>query len=239
MSFAHASLVLTIVVASCEAPRRAPPPPRPTNPEDSELVRTSMQEHAEAADELHRAIVDGRLVAARARARQFVWTDRTWAEGPRSYELVAAVDTIARARDLVTAAGGMGRLANACGTCHELRGVRIDDSTPPPSFPTAPGLSAQMVRHGWAAERLWTALVLPSDRAWREGTSAIGSTTLDLAATTNAKPNERVVELAEHLGDVAAHGMSVDDRTLRATIYGEMLVTCARCHAMVRPGHRR
>lgn len=238
MWFARASLVLVIALASCEAPRRAPPPPRP--PPDPALVRSSMQEHAEAADELHRAILEGRLGVARARARQLVWTDRAWVEeGPRSYELVAAADTIAHARDLVTAAGGMGRLASACGACHERAGARIEDTTPPPSFPSAPGLVAQMARHNWAAQRLWAALVLPSDRAWREGTNAIGGATLDLARTTNAKPNERVVELAEHLGDVALRATSVDDRTLRATIYGEMLVTCARCHTMVRPGHRR
>ncbi|MGE0395332.1 MAG: hypothetical protein AB7T06_01295 [Kofleriaceae bacterium] len=230
-----ATIALATLLASCEVgPYRQPLPPPP--PPDPRLVQANMEEHADVANELHRAILDGRLHAARDRAQRFVWYDRAWAtEGPQSDELIAAADTIYRARDLVTAAGGMARLAYACGACHERRGVRIDDSSIPPE--ELPGLSGQMVRHGWAAQRLWDALVIPSDRAWREGVSAIGNTAIDLARTTNAKPNERVVELAEHLDDIAMHAGSIDDHARRATVYGEMMVTCARCHSIVRPGH--
>lgn len=226
------SLVVAIgSLAGCEGPRRTPP--AEPAPVDARMLRARMGNHFARASELHVAIIDGRLGAARERAAWLLHREPWWEEGTHSEDLFAAIDTIARARNLLTAAGGMGRLARACGRCHVQRGVQLSaTSSAPPA--AAFGLTAQMARHAWAADRLWDGLTIPSDLAWSEGTAAINVTSIDLAQTTDSKPNEQVVELAEQLRELSVSGMAARDRDVQAAIYSQMLVTCARCHSIVR-----
>lgn len=194
-----------------------------------------MRGHYDAAIDLQRAIADGRLADAREMA---AWLenhdDRYDPQGPLARELGWAAQTIVHARNVQEAAGGMARLGRACATCHES--YKADVRLAYNQLPPAPSmtLDGQMARHSWAAERLWQGVIAPSELAWSEGADVMASTTIDLTRTTNAKPNEEVVRLADEMRALAASAGRVTDRDVRATIYGETLVTCARCHAIVR-----
>jgi hypothetical protein len=92
-----------------------------------------------------------------------------------------------------------------------------------------------MQRHQWAASRLWEGVIGPSDVAWREGASVMARTTIDLARTTNAKPNEDVVRHAETVHELSLRAIELSEPARRGALYGEMLEACASCHSIVRP----
>ena len=89
--------------------------------------------------------------------------------------------------------------------------------------------------HTWAADALWHGLVVPSDDQWIHGAHLIANATIDVSAMMHAKPNAEVVELAEQLEAFAARAEGTRGLEQRAALYGDMLRTCASCHAIVRP----
>jgi cytochrome c556 len=188
-----------------------------------------MWAHFEAARELQRAIAHGRLTDARDLAG---WLAQK-AE-PRTPELTAAAERIQHAPDVQTAGALAGTLANACSGCHETKGA-----TPvfviPAEPPDGPSIEAQMLRHQWAAARLWEGLIGPNDDAWYSGVRVMEGVMIDLRWTTNAKPNADAVAYAQTLRDLTAKAQNVEGRGARGGLFGAMLHTCASCHAIVRP----
>jgi cytochrome c553 len=88
-----------------------------------------------------------------------------------------------------------------------------------------------MASHQWAAARMWEGLIGPSDDRWLEGarTMARSRTTIiaesgELGIADDAARTRLLAERATRLGDP-------DER---ATLYGEMLATCAHCHHAIR-----
>jgi hypothetical protein len=100
----------------------------------------------------------------------------------------------------------------------------------PPVPPDEPTIEARMVRHRWAADRLWEGVVGNSNRAWREGLEVLVTAPLD-DDSENARfarklQRQAIEALAPSPGPLVERGAS----------YGEILVTCASCHA-ARPLH--
>lgn len=153
---------------------------------------------------------------------------------PRTPALTAAAERIKQAPDLQTAGALAGTLANACSECHESK-----RATPvfviPAEPPEGPSIHAQMLRHQWAAARLWEGLIGPNDDAWYSGVRVMEGAMIDLRWTTNAKPSDDAVAYAQTLRDLTAKAQNVEGRTARAGLFGAMLHTCASCHAIVRP----
>ena len=88
-----------------------------------------------------------------------------------------------------------------------------------------------MQRHAWAFNRLWEGIVLPSDESWTLGVSAFVELPecedhLSVEADRNAIARARELVAAS---SVAAR--SAASREARARVYGQMLPTCAACHA--------
>jgi cytochrome c553 len=192
-------------------------------------VREQMWAHFEAARELQRAVAQGRLSDARDLA--------SWLElkaEPRTSELTAAARRIHDAPDLQTAAALTGTLASACSGCHEAnRAAPV--FVIPAEPPDGASIEAQMLRHQWAAARLWEGLIGPNDDAWYSGVRVMEGAKIDLRWTTNAKPNPDAAAHAQTLRDLTAKAQNVEGRTARAGLFGAMLYTCASCHAIVRP----
>jgi len=222
--------ILALVACNCES--GPTPVVKPANvalvPAKSDL-RPQMRAHHEAATALQRAISQGRLIDAREQA---AWIGEY--ANPRSDELLTAAFQIAQARDLRAAAALTGDLAAACSTCHVETGARPVITIPPPPA-AVPGIEAQMQLHQWAAARLWDGVIAPDDAAWQAGARTMMRATIDLGATTHAKPNSDVVGYAEALHGLAETATTTTGHTARAVLYGEMLETCANCHAIVRP----
>ena len=220
---------LAVVACSCEtgpAPTHRPVAPSGTPTHD---MRKAMRAHFEAAVEVQRAVAHGQLTTARDTASWLVAH-----AAPRTDDLIAAARQISEARDVSAAGARTGELAYACSTCH-LASTARPTFRFPPEPEAVPGIEAQMQRHQWAAARLWEGVIGPDDAAWFAGARAMATATIDLAATTHAKPNSDVVGYAETMRELATRATETSNRRARAELYGAMLNTCASCHAVVRP----
>lgn len=234
-------LALAVLTCSCEsgptAPIAPPAPPADQTAARQAELRDHMRVHFEAASEMQRAIAHGRLSEARDLAawlgRHYMDTLDGWQ--PYVDEMQIAARGIEVARDVSAAGAQLGRLGRACSSCHEARGAQIAfPLTAPP--PEGAGLEPQMRRHQWAAARLWEGVIGPSDASWTAGARMMATTPIDVMATAHEKPNAEVVELAERLRARATFAVDLRDRDVRAATYGEMMATCAGCHAVVRSG---
>ena len=83
-----------------------------------------------------------------------------------------------------------------------------------------------MVRHLWAADRMWEGLVGPSDDAWLAGSSALAGS-LSLPSGNVRGPEE----LLRQVGALAGEAETATGQEARAEIYGRLLGTCSQCHA--------
>jgi len=116
------------------------------------------------------------------------------------------------------------RVAQACGDCHRRAGTTPVRGPVPPPPPDDPTPRARMARHQWAADRLWEGLVWTSDRAWCAGLEVLA------AAPLPSLPDVAGARL-QRLARAALDAASRDTPADRASAYGELLVTCAGCHA--------
>lgn len=124
-----------------------------------------------------------------------------------------------------------GRLAAACGSCHQATGAG-------PKFvvgsasPHGETQEAQMVRHLWAADRMWEGLIGPSDEAWTAGARAMAETGSDLARVFRTSTGGgRPERLLQDVNNLANEAMNAQGQAARADVYSRLLETCNRCHS--------
>lgn len=214
-------LTVGVALAACEsAPRSLPELPAATPPSHS-------QEQLAAANALHVAITEGRLADLR---------DLAWVVGGVP-ELLDPAQRIASASDLAAAGAALGPLAGACVACHAVAGTRhargsVDTETAPAAQHS---LVAQKARDRWAAARLWDGATGPRDDAWSEGAVVLAITPRDIQTVMHGKPNVEAFELAERMREQAAHAVTLKEPAARASLYGDLVATCASCHRIMRP----
>lgn len=198
-------------------------------PGPGNATQNFMRGHFEAASRIQMAILRGDLQAARPAAEAIWAVDRLPDMGLESIAYVRAVQD--RAREIRDAgiygeaAVATGRLAAACGACHVAfdGGPRISYQQPPPE---GEGFGRHMVRHVWAADRLWEGLLAPSDEAWRLGAELMAED--DMATTRLSSAAERH---AVRLRELAREAVETSDPEARGVLYGRILSTCGACHA--------
>jgi cytochrome c553 len=210
-----------------------------TDPEAIEVEQdrlvAPMERHDIQARAITRAVVDGDLAAARKSAAALA--DRLPLPGvperldPHQRVLRAAATDVAAALDMASAARGVGELAVACGSCHNAVGV----SAPPAAdMPDGEEWEAAMARHRWAADEMWTSLVWMAPDRYERVVRAWNEIPLARPHTEDEKRfTAEVLRLEDRVHNLAARGISADAHA-RADIYGQMLATCAACHAQVR-----
>jgi hypothetical protein len=179
--------------------------------------------------DIQTAIIQGDLDRAREAAS---WLADQHPVGPtpadsstHRSDLGSSAALIARAEDISTAAAETGRIGAACGTCHVATGggPRFDLQSSPPGGSSQ---GATMVRHLWAADRMWEGLVGPSDGAWMAGARALAAS-VSLPPGTVTGPDA----LLHQIGSLAGEAVETEDQVERAKVYGRLLVACSQCHA--------
>jgi cytochrome c553 len=146
-------------------------------------------------------------------------------------EMLGYAALIAEARDLRIVATQTGNLAAACGSCHGALngGPRFVVGSDAPGGETQ---EAHMVRHLWAADRMWEGLVGPSEEVWLAGAQALAKTEPALAKTFRASmPPGELEGFLQEVKVLANEALSAIGQAERADVYGRMLYTCNRCHA--------
>ena len=199
------------------------------------MVRFHMRRHFDDLRAIERHLIAGRLDDARALAYLLARPSADpgvapWA--PESRQVVDAALALAAAPSLDEACRREPRVSAACAGCHlRARATPVFDPPPPPpdDLPTP---EARMARHLWATDWLWEAMVGGSEPAWRSGLAVLAATPLRFTRTDTSRLAGRLADLAESQGSRA---ITLADR---AAAYGELLVTCTRCHARQRSAAR-
>ncbi len=185
--------------------------------------------------DIQTAVVQGRMDRAQ-RAASWILEHRDQRPFPpeaEAYrkEMLGYASRIAEAEDMKEVASQTGRMAGACGSCHESvdGGPRFVVGTPSPGGKTQ---AARMIRHLWAADRMWEGLVGPSDEAWMAGAQAMAETQPVMAGAlqTSTAPGTSQV-LFREVNLLATEALNAKGTEARADVYGRLLETCNGCHA--------
>ena len=195
-----------------------------------------MRLHFAAASDLQRAIARGHLDQAKQDARWLVEHDdaRLAAWQPFVERMRRAAREVTTAPDLPTAAVHAATLGRTCSRCHEATTAVVTFAWAPPPDDD-PALASQMKRHQWAAARLWEGLVGPSEELWSQGATTLSALRLDAVAAAGGAARGDIPALAARVRELAGRATTLTDQDARATLYGELLSTCAGCHTLVRP----
>lgn len=184
----------------------------------------AMDGHYEQGVQAREAIVDGDVDKARKELVRLAGRlpVATLPDGARPHEaaLALALERAGEVQDLSAASKAMGDVVMACAACHQAQ--QID---PFLVGEARPGEGNSGVEHHVAAERVWEALV--------SGTGA----GYDRARATLVEPprfggSEGGPPLAASFQTHATRAVAKDTGARdRGTAYGQLLQTCAACHA--------
>lgn len=206
--------------------------------------RTShMQEHFQRVVRIQEAIVQADLDATRGPATWIAEHQRADDLPAQSVTLVSAMRARARdvaaAPDLAAAADATARMGRTCGACHAAfdGGPNVTVGDPPP---VQEGITGRMRLHVWGADRLWEALIGPSEEAWGAGVGALQEAAMVPAdLSTAGEPSAMVSALAREVRALTGEAARTGDWDDRTEIYGQLLAACGRCHELVGRGGGR
>ena len=198
-----------------------------------------MYGHFGHASEVQNAMIQGDLDAVRAPAQWLAEHDAMdgLPKGSDAYlgQLRQAAAQAVDAPDLPTAAKATAAIARACGACHGRYdvGPRFTPGAGPPA--EGASVSAHMIRHVWAADRMWEGLIGPSEASWAAGARGLSEAPLEpQEVTDDAERVPAASELAHSVHDLGARAQRTTGGAARAEIYGELLTSCSSCHSLVR-----
>jgi len=202
------------------APAAAVVAPKQTTP----TTRSYMRGHFLDTARMREAIVMGKLAelhAAAAAVADDPWTPKLRQDYRPYIETMRAVARSAQtAESVVSGAAALGKLGDACASCHLKFG---GPGSPIAPLPMAEGADPGMVEHALATERLWEGLILPSDISWLSGARVLQE------APKLDSDVSQVAAAARHLSDLAKTATAAT-ATERSKVFGNILLTCNACH---------
>ena len=221
-------LGLAIVAGAMSCRSAQPRPPSPPDALASEVVRTTLRMHAryDIAMWIEDAVARADLARARGLARDADIDEPDAVPRWRPYLQAVrdATHEVERSDDLVTAARATSELARACARCHEAIGAHVMfDTQPPPSMDSS--LATEMSAHAWAATQMWEGLVGPADDRWTAGATLLAKAPI---------PSQASGDDVDWMRSYASHAATLVDQDRRAQLFGQILTTCAHCHAELR-----
>lgn len=192
-----------------------------------------MHERFAQLEAMRSAVIDGKTAAAKAAAKKIA---RTSGDGlPAAWNArVAAVReaalAAASAADLSQAAEGAARIAVACSGCH----AEMDGGPDRAQLAAIPAQGwtegTNMQLHDWATDVMWFGLLAPDDEVWKSGASELASEPIALRFREPPLQEGRTeLELRLYVLAGAARELATADE--KAVLYGQMIATCAECHA--------
>jgi cytochrome c553 len=228
-------VALAAFAVACRPGMADPPPDREPPPakrfERDMMVRLHMHESFDLLRAIERLLIRGQLDDAKRFAAAIAeapdepglgaWTRHAMIVRERAAEL-------ARATTVDEACRREAMLAGACASCHDAAGASPEFRAHPPAPPDVSTIDARMVRHRWAADRLWEGIVGGADEPWRAGLEILAATPLDWK--TIAPDRARFGRDLQRAADQALRRKAATPAD-RAVAYGDILTTCAGCHA--------
>ena len=223
-----------------DTPKREPAEPPPSKRfERDMMVRLHMHESFDLLRAIERLLIRGRLDEAKVFAAAIAEAPDEPGLGPWTLHAVAVRDragALARATTIDEACGREAQLAAACAGCHVDAGVSPQFRASPPVPPDQPTIAARMVRHRWAADRMWEGIVGGADEPWRAGLDIAAAAPLDWKELA---PDRMVfARKLQQLAQQARRRQPGDTLADRAAAHGEILATCAGCHTAAAPARK-
>ena len=234
-----------VFVAGCQrstapgaagAPATMAPAGAPTaRTRKSSMLQLHMRDHFADLRKIERHLVDGDLPTVRDYALALSYAPRDTALARWSVPLTRMRDAamqLATAGDVLEAARLEPALATTCAACHVAAGAR-------PVFPAIALVRddgtalTRMARHQWAADRLWEAMITPSDDAWFQALDVLGATPLpqhELTKVATPSAHAKIGELSDQLQRRARDAMRATTPDERVAAYGGILQACVGCH---------
>jgi cytochrome c553 len=198
-----------------------------------------MYGHFGHASQVQSAVIAGDLEAVRSPAQWLAGHDEMAGlpQGAEPYlaRLRRAAALAVDASDLSAAAAATADIGTACGACHGAFdvGPPFDPGVPPPD--EGPPVVGHMMRHVWAADRMWEGLIGPSDAAWTAGARGLSEAPFEpTEVTQNAELQPTARDLARRVHELGVKAERSSDPEARGEIYGRLLAVCSRCHQLVR-----
>ena len=141
------------------------------------------------------------------------------------------------APNLESASQELGRVALACGDCHDLhqRGPGRVRTEPEPWRDPPDQLDERMLRHQIGAEQLWEGLAMPSEQAFRSGTITLTRAPLTPPERDGEPIDPAMQARIEDIRALARRARAATSYDERGRVYGELIARCASCHAFRRP----
>lgn len=226
-------LLLLMIAAACARPAATPPPVAAPAPTGGACPLKDAAPHLLQAQD---AVIRQDLDVLR---RELEWLDgRTQDLSlPAELQLPRGEDRLQVAGEpeseqAIGAAAWLGRFATTCGECHQLSKAGPSPTEAAALQPNDAGIVPHMQRHRWALDRMWEGLVTPSNALWASGVRALVDHPID-ASTLAVREDQPAVpaNLDAWVHRTGAEALLTDDPRQRGQIYGELLATCAECHA--------
>jgi hypothetical protein len=200
-----------------------------------------MHGHLDEISAIKAAVIAGKLIDVRSPAMWLATHDQPdglpegWA--PFVEQMRRYATSAMEAEDLTTVAVAVSEIARACGECHVNSGVTVAFGFDQPPPRAEQGLTTQMRRHLWAADRMWEGLIGPSDAAWNRGTDMLTEVQLQSSDITAASDDrDQVDELLASVRAVGQQGRLAITPKERSALYGQFLSSCSNCHRLTGGG---
>ena len=219
-------LVLLLALAACSD--------IDAQPNYAEAIKAAQQRMHERFKALHQAqegIVASDLERVHADARTLIALEEpdVLAKWKPFFESVReSARPLADVKDPVAASHLVAEVARRCANCHEATHAKLPlEQLAEPKADAH--LASQMIHHQWAATRMWEGLIAPSADRWNEGARMLAEAPLTITAESSA------LGIADDVAKVRLIARrALDPRNDRPTVYGDLLATCAHCHAAIR-----
>jgi len=198
-----------------------------------------MQDHFTRGARIRDAVIAGDLETAKQHA-QWMAEHQVSEDFPESWQphvrtLQDAAKGVLDAQNIATAATHTAAMGRACGECHaKLGGPKLELGQAPGE---GSGSVPHMARHQWAAERMWDALTVPSEEAWRKAAEVMADAPLTPEAVQGARSvPPKTEQLAKQVHDIAEAARADRQMEKWSSAYGSFLSTCADCHQALQAG---
>jgi cytochrome c553 len=222
--------LLLVVLVGCANVAAEPAPGKRF--ERDMMLRLHMHENFGLLRTMEKLLVHGKLEEAQFLAQAMSQAPDVpglgaWAtETARTRDRAAAIAKAKTNDDALRAEVG---LAEACAGCHVASNAR-PELPPTPALPADTAtVGSRMARHLWATDRLWEGMVDGDDEAWRAGLDVLAGS--PLPASELGSDRVAIAHRLQRLAREARTRTGDTDVTARARAYGDILVTCAACHA--------
>ena len=203
---------------------------QPSYGEAVEAAQHRMHERFSALARAEQALMFSDLDRVHLEAKYLGWLEEPdvlaqWK--PHFAAIRERASILAESADPVAAGHAIAEVARRCASCHQASHAKLvwPDARPPAG---SAQLATVMASHQWAAARMWEGLIGPSDARWLDGARRLAAAPIAITAESSVLGIENDVAKVHSL---ARRAVDVKDR---AQLYGDLLATCAHCHAVIR-----